>query len=193
MGSKKNHTRRSHKKSSSTRRQCKGGRKSRSRNKRTEKKHNKWLQRGCQSGGGGVTGGWPWAPSDVHPQTAGSGAATAAVVVPHSINGNHYSLNTETMAPAQSSNHLVEKGQFGGGSKKHTRGRGRGRGRRRHHRYVGEQYGGMAEYLPEVANTSARGLVEIPASVMNSLQGASTAFRTSDPTVQPIGQAIQLS
>ena len=93
------------------------------------------------------------------------------------------------MAPAQSSNHLVEKGQFGGGSKKHTRGRGRGR----HHRYVGEQYGGMAEYLPEVANTSARGLVEIPASVMNSLQGASTAFRTSDPTVQPIGQAIQLS
>ena len=189
MASKKNHTRRSHKKSSSTRRQCKGGRKSRSRNKRTEKKHNKWLQRGCQSGGGSVTGGWPWAPSDVHPQTAGSGAASAAVVVPHSINGNHYSLNTATMAPAQSSNHLVERGQFGGGSKKRTR----GRSGRRHRRYIGEQHGGMAEYLPEVANTGARGLAQIPASTMNALQGASTAFRTSDPTIQPIGQAIQLA
>lgn len=195
MSNKKNNTRHRHSRkkssssssSSSRRRPCKGGRKLRSgkRASRTEKKHNKWLQKGCQSGGGGVTGGWPWAPSDVHPQTAGS----AEVGVPHSINGNHYSLNTETMAPAQSSNHLVERGQFGG-TKKNGRGRGRGR---RHRRYIGEQHGGMAEYLPEVANIGARGLAQIPASTMNALQGASTAFRTSDPTIQPIGQAIQLA
>jgi hypothetical protein len=191
MVSKKNHTRhrRSHKKSSSAsrRRQCSnGGRKSKSgkRASRTQKKHNKWIQKGCQSGGGGVTGGWPWSPSDVHPQSE-------AGVVPHSINGNHYSLNTTTMAPPQSSNHLVEKGQFGGQT------RHRSRSRRHHHRrnrrFIGEQRGGMAEYLPEVANSSLRGLAEMPASAMNALQGASTAFRTSDPTIQPIGQAVQLA
>ena len=189
MVSKKNHSRRRHSRkksssaSSSRRRQCSnGGRKSKSgkRALRTQKKHNKWIQNGCQSGGGSVTGGWPWSPSDVHPQ---SGAG----VVPHSINGNHYSLNTTTMAPPQSSNHLVEKGQFGG----HTR-----RRRHRHHRhrrFIGEQHGGMAEYLPEVGNSGLRGLAEMPSSAMNALQGASTAFRTSDPTIQPIGQAIQLA
>ncbi len=183
MASKKNHTRRSRKKSSSSssssrrRRNCKGGRKS----KRTEKKHNKWLQKGCQSGGGGVTGGWPWAPSDVHPQTGGIGAAAG---IPQSINGNHYSLNTAIMARPQSSNHLVETGQNGGGSKKR---------RRRHRRFIGEQHGGMAAYLPEVANIGLRHIMAMPASAMNTLQGASTAFRTSDPTIQPIGQAVQLA
>ena len=178
MASKKNHTRRSRKKSSSTRRRnCKGGRKS----KRTEKKHNKWLQKGCQSGGGGVTGGWPWAPSDVHPQTGGIGAAAG---IPQSINGNHYSLNTAIMARPQSNNHLVETGQNGGGSKKR---------RRRHRRFIGEQHGGMAAYLPEVANIGLRHIMAMPASAMNTLQGASTAFRTSDPTIQPIGQAVQLA
>ena len=163
--------------SSSRRRHCKGGR-----GKRTEKKHNKWHQKGCQLGGGGVTGGWPWAPSDVHhTQTAGSAG------VPQAINGNHYSLNTATMAPPQSSNHLVERGQVGG-TKKHRKSRGR-----RHRRFIGEQHGGMAQYLPEVANTGARGIAEMPASAMNSLQGASTAFKTSDPTIQPIGQPIQLA
>ena len=184
MASKKNHTRRKKSSSSSSssrrRRHCKGGRKS----KRTEKKHNKWFQRGCQSGGGGVTGGWPWGPSDVHPQTEGS----ASLGVPQSINGNHYSLNTTTMAPPQSSNHLVEKGQFGG-----TKKNSRGRRRSRHRRFVGEQHGGMAQYLPEVANTGLRGLAAMPASAMNTLQGASTAFRSSDPTIQPIGQAVQLA
>ena len=180
MASKKNHTRRKKSSSSSSssrrRRHCKGGRKS----KRTEKKHNKWFQRGCQSGGGG----WPWGPSDVHPQTEGS----ASSGVPQSINGNHYSLNTTTMAPPQSSNHLVEKGQFGG-----TKKNSRGRRRSRHRRFVGEQHGGMAQYLPEVANTGLRGLAAMPASTMNTLQGASTAFRSSDPTIQPIGQAVQLA
>jgi hypothetical protein len=88
------------------------------------------------------------------------------------------------MARPQSSNHLVETGQNGGGSKKR---------RRRHRRFIGEQHGGMAEYLPQVANSGLRGIAEMPASTMNSLQGASTAFRTSDPTIQPIGQAVQLA
>lgn len=183
MASRKNQTRRRGRKSSSSsssrRRQCKGGRSS-----RTQKKHNKWHQKGCQSGGGSVTGGWPWAPSDVHhTQTAGGAAAG----VPQAINGNHYSLNTATMAPPQSSNHLVERGQFGG-TKKHKKGRGR-----RHRRFVGEQHGGMAQYLPEVANTGLRGLAAMPASTMNAIQGASTASRSPDPTIQPIGKAVELA
>ena len=160
----------------------KGGRKS-SRRARTEKKKgaHKWHQKGCQSGGGSMTGGWAWSPSDVQHQTAGS--STGAQQVPHSINGNHYAHNTATNAPPQSSNHLVEKGQYGGK---------RARSGHKRRRFIGEQHGGTAEFLPEVANTTVRGVVEIPASVANSLQGASTAFKTSDPTVQPIGNAVQL-
>lgn len=168
----------------------KGGRKSSRRARtRTEKKKrtHKWHQKGCQSGGGTMTGGWPWGPSDVHHSGGGGGGVGEQSPVPHSINGNHYAFNSATNAPPQSSNHLVEKGQYGG---KHARS---GHKRRRHHRrYVGEQYGGAAEFLPEVANTTLRGVIEIPSSVANSLQGASTAFKTSDPTVQPIGNAVQL-
>ena len=186
MASKKNRSRHIRKRpsssssSSSRRRHCKGGRKSRSRNKRSEKKHNKWFQKGCQSGGGSVTGGWPWGPSDVHPQTAGR----ASSGVPQSINGNHYSLNTATLVPPQSSNHLVERGQFGGTKKKH---------RRRHHRFIGEQRGGMAAYLPELANGALSGITRAPAGAMNALQGASTPFTSSDPTIQPIGQSVQVA
>lgn len=173
----------------------KGGRNSGKR-ARTEKKRktHKWHQRGCQSGGGSLTGGWPWGPSDVHPVTGG--ADDSAGPVPHSINGNHYSLNAQPMAPPQNSNHLVERGQYGG--KKHKtgrrhRGRSRGHSRRlRLRRFIGEQHGGMAELLPEAANTGLRTFVETPASIMNSLQGASTAFRTADPTVQPIAAPVQL-
>jgi hypothetical protein len=165
------------KRSLSKSRNHKGGRKS-SRRTRTDKKKktHKWHQKGCQSGGGSITGGWPWGPSDVQHQTAGS--STGAQQVPYSINGNHYAHNTATNAPPQSSNHLVEKGQYGG--------------KRRRRRFIGEQHGGTAAFLPEVANSSVRGMLEIPASVANSLQGASTAFKTSDPTVQPIGNPIQL-
>ena len=153
-----------------------------SRTNKKNKKSHKWHQKGCQSGGGSMTGGWPWSPSDVH--HVGDGAAGAGEqVVPHSINGNHYSLNTTTLAPPQNSNHLVERGQYGG---KHTK-----KGRR-YHKYIGEQHGGMAEYLPESVNSTLRGIVETPSSISNSLQGASTAFVTSNPTVQPIAQPVQL-
>lgn len=137
-------------------------------------KHDRWLAMGA---------------SDVQ-HTGGGGGVGGASPVPQSINGNHYSLNTATLAPPQSSNHLVEKGMFGGGggrSRRHGNGRGR-----RHRKYIGEQHGGMAEYLPEVANTSLRGITETPASIVNSLQGDSTAFVTSNPTVQPIAQPVQL-
>jgi len=188
MGSKKNVKRRggSRKKTTSGR-SCKGGSKSSSRRVRTEKKKrtHKWHQKGCQSGGGSMTGGWAWGPSDVQHQTAGSSGG--AEPVPHSINGNHYALNTSTNAPPQNSNHLVEKGQYGG-----KRARSVNKHRRHHRRFIGEQHGGTAEFLPEVVNSSVRGVLEIPASVANSLQGASTAFKTSDPTVQPIGNAVQL-
>ena len=166
---------------------CAGGKSRRSSSKKKNGTR-KWLQKGCQSGGGSMTGGWPWGPSDVQ-HTGGGGGVGGVSPVPQSINGNHYSLNTATMAPPQSSNHLVEKGMFGGGRSR--RGRGRGRGRR-HHKFIGEQHGGMAEYLPETANTSLRGITETPASIANALQGDSTAFVTSNPTVQPIAQPIQL-
>ena len=137
-------------------------------------------------------------PSDVHPVTGGAsdsaGAGASAGPVPHSINGNHYSLNAQPMAPPQNSNHLVERGQYGG--KKHKTGRrhrGRGRGHsRRLRRFIGEQHGGMAELLPQSLNTGVRVFAETPASIMNSLQGASTSFRTADPTIQPIAAPIQL-
>jgi hypothetical protein len=166
---------------------CAGGKSRRSSSKKKNGTR-KWLQKGCQSGGGSMTGGWPWGPSDVQ-HTGGGGGVGGMSSVPQSINGNHYSLNTATMAPPQSSNHLVEKGMFGGGRSR--RGRGRGRGRR-HHKFIGEQHGGMAEYLPETANTSLRGITETPASIVTALQGDSTAHVTSNPTVQPIAQPVQL-
>jgi hypothetical protein len=161
----------------------------------TKKKKNitqKWYQKGCQSGGGSMTGGWPWGASDVH-HTGSGGAPGGTLLVPHSINGNHYPLNNTTMSPPQSSNHLVEKGMFGGRSRSRSRSRSRIHGRRgRGRRFIGEQSGGMAEYLPEPANSGLRGVMETPASIFNALQGDSTAFVTSNPTVQPISQPIQL-
>jgi hypothetical protein len=188
--SKKSHSRKHATKSSSNKRRsssCSGGKSRRSSSKKKNGTR-KWHQKGCQSGGGSVTGGWAWGPSDV--QHAGSGGGVGGMsAVPQSINGNHYSLNTETMAPAQSSNHLVEKAQqhIGGASRKKDTRRSR-----RQRRFIGEQHGGVANYLPEVANTTARGLIETPANIVNSLQGASTAFVTSNPTIQPIAQPIQL-
>jgi hypothetical protein len=173
MVSKKNNRRRNSRRKST----CNGGRRRKSNASRTEKKHNKWHQKGCQSGGGGFTGGWAWAPSSVHPQTAGTNC------IPQSINGNHYALNTATMTPPQSSNHLVERGQFGG-TKKY---------RKRRSRLVREQRGGMqmAKYLPDAANTTLRSIAQIPTFAMNGLQGGSTVPSQADPTIQPIGQSHQ--
>lgn len=131
-----------------------------------------------------MTGGWPWGPSDVQ-HTGGGGAPGGTLPVPHSINGNHYPLNNETLAPPQSSNHLVEKGMFGG--------RSRSRRGRRGRRFIGEQSGGMAEYLPETVNTGLRGIAESPMAISNALQGDSTAFVSSNPTVQPIAQPVELA
>ena len=178
-----------------TSRRCKGGR---ARRGKTEKKHKKgsrrWHQKGCQSGGGSLTGGWPWGASDVHANTGG-GVSASASGVPMSINGNHYALNTSGgMAPPQSSNHLVEKGMFGGRRRKSSsRVRGRTRGSRRHRKFIGEQHGGMAALMPETINTTLRMVAEAPSSVSSTLQGASTESRSPDPTNQPIGQPIQLS
>jgi hypothetical protein len=173
------------------RRSCKGysrkrrGGKSRSNTKKKNGTH-KWHQKGCQSGGGSMTGGWPWGPSDVQ-HSGGGGGVGGQSPVPQSINGNHYSLNTNTLAPPQSSNHLVEKGQYGGKRRRSAQKR-----RRHHRRFIGEQHGGMAEYLPEVGNSALRIATGVPSNIVNTLQGASTAFVSRDPTVQPIGQPVQL-
>jgi hypothetical protein len=130
-----------------------------------------------------MTGGSPWAPSDVHHQTAGSG-------LPQAINGNHYALNTDRMVPPLNSNHLVEKGLFGG--RRRSRKFTAKERRRRNRRFIGEQHGGTAAFLPETLNATVRGAVETPAMVANTLQGASTGFVTSTPTIQPIGLPVQL-
>lgn len=186
MASSSKKYRRSSSKSKTRSKSCKGGRKSRSRDTKTHK----WHQKGCQSGGGSMTGGWPWAPSDVHHQTAGT--------VPQSINGNHYAFNTERMPPPQNSNHLMFSGC--GGSRRRSKNskitakdrRRQRRHPRRHRRFIGEQHGGMAEYLPEAANSLVRGIAETPAMVANTLQGASTGFVTSSVTDQPIGDPVSL-
>ncbi len=181
MASKKHHKRKS---SSSSSKNCKGGRKS-SKRARTVKKRktHKWHQKGCQSGGSSVVGGGSaWQASNVQHQTGGSGTP----------NGNHYALNTAISARAQSSNHLVEKGMFGGRSSRRRQGRKGDKRGRKHRHFIGEQHGGMADYLPELANAEVRGITEIPSSMMNAIQGSSTAFKTSNPTVQPIGQPLQL-
>lgn len=188
MATKKHYKRGS---SSSSSKNCKGGRKS-SKRARTEKKRktHKWHQKGCQSGGSSVVGGGSaWQASNVQHQSGGSGSGSVEGGIP---NGNHYALNTAISARAQSSNHLVEKGMFGGRRSRRRQGRKGNKRGRKHRHFIGEQRGGMADYLPELANAEVRGITEIPSSMMNALQGASTAFKTSDPTVQPIGQPVQL-
>lgn len=116
-----------HRRSSSSQISRKGRRKT-----KTEKKHNKWFQRGCQNksarkggqkgqkGGSGILGGNAWAPSDIHPVSgaegpaaaAAPGAATATAAAGHSQkggnSGNHYVFNPNPLSPPQASNALVE-------------------------------------------------------------------------------------
>ena len=172
--------------------------------KRTEKKTHKWHQRGCQSqtGGGSMTGGWAWGPSDVHHQTAGSGGGGGSDPVPHSINGNHYALNTATQAPPQASNAIVERHNMAQtAGRRRRRGRGR-RGRsgskirrkaaRKSRRIACQNGGGFMEYVPELTKVSGNSALETPASIVHGLQGPATGFVSSNPTSQPIGQPIAL-
>ena len=170
--------------------------------KRTEKKTHKWHQRGCQSqtGGGSMTGGWAWGPSDVHHQTAGSGGG-GSVPVPHSINGNHYALNTATQAPPQASNAIVERHNMAQTAGRRRR-RGPRRGRsgskirrkaaRKSRRIACQNGGGFMEYVPELTKVSGNSALETPASIVHGLQGPATGFVSSNPTSQPIGQPIAL-
>jgi hypothetical protein len=158
--------------------------------KRTEKKTHKWHQRGCQSqtGGGSMTGGWAWGPSDVHHQTAGA---------PHSINGNHYALNTATVAPPQASNAIVERYAAA-----QTAGRRRGRGRsgskirrkvaRKSRRIACQNGGGFMEYMPDIPKIAGNTALQVPSSIVHGLQGPSTGFVSATPTSQPIGEPIAL-
>ena len=165
---------------------CGGGggsskRRSRSRTDKKRKTH-KWHQKGCQSGGSNLVGtGSAWHPSGMEHQTAGSASAYAT------NNGNHFSLNTNTLAPPQSSNHLVEKGMVGGRKRGSIRRHGRGR---KHRRFIGEQHGGMIHLLPDTVKPEINNITQMPATAMNVIQGASTAARSSDPTIQPIGQPL---
>ncbi len=180
----------------------------RRRSRRTEKKSHKWHQNGCQNqtGGGSMTGGWAWGPSDTHHQTAGSPAGSD--VAPHSINGNHYAFNASTMAPPQASNAIVERnnmaqtaGRRRGRHGRRGHGRGRGRSGSKNRRKSGagksrriacQNGGGFMEYTPELAKGAGNSLLETPASIVSGLQGAATPFVSSSPTSQPIAQPIAL-
>ena len=145
-----------HRRSSSS----KISRKSRRKTK-TEKKHNKWFQRGCQNnsarkggqngqngqngqrGGSGILGGNAWAASDIRPVSGAEGrvAAPAAPAPPavagHSQkggnSGNHYVFNPNPLPPPQSSNALVEfANKMSGGS-----GSGSGSGKHRRQKQRG--------------------------------------------------------
>ena len=158
-------------------------RRSRSRTDKKKSKTHKWSQKGCQSGGSNVVGtGSAWHPSGMEHQTAGSASAYAT------NSGNHFSLNTNTLAPPQSSNHLVEKGILAGGRKRGSS-RKRGRGRK-HRRFIGEQSGGMIRLLPETVKLEINNATQMPATAVNVIQGAATPVASADPTIQPIGRPL---
>jgi hypothetical protein len=157
-------------------------RRSRSRTDKKRKTH-KWSQKGCQSGGSSVVGtGSAWHVSHMEHQTAGSASAYA------NNNGNHFALNANTLAPPQSSNHLVEQGILAGGRKRGSS-RKRGRGRK-HRRFIGEQHGGMVHLLPDTVKPEINNITQMPASAVNVIQGAATPAASSDPTIQPIGRPL---
>jgi len=158
-------------------------RRSRSRTDKKRKTH-KWHQKGCQSGGSSVVGtGSAWHASHMEHQTAGSASAYA------NNNGNHFLLNTNTLAHPQSSNHLVEQGMVGGRKRGSSRTRGRGRGRK-HRRFIGEQHGGMIHLLPDTVKPEINNITQMPANAFNVIQGAATPAASPDPTIQPIGQPL---
>jgi hypothetical protein len=169
-------------------RRAKYGGKKRSRSQKKNKRSHNWHQKGCQSGGGSMTGGVAWAPSDLTHQTAGS--KLGGDIEPYAANGNHYALNSDTMIRPQNSNHLVEKSQSGG---KRKYSRTQKHGKKSHHRkFIGEQRGGMAQLLPELINLEVRNATSIPGSVASSLQGASTSFVSPSVTTQPIGEPLKI-
>jgi len=160
-----------------------GSSKRRSRTDKKKRKTHKWSQKGCQSGGSNVVGtGSAWHPSGMEHQTAGSASAYAT------NSGNHFSLNTNTLAPPQSSNHLVEKGILAGGRKRGSS-RKRGRGRKHRH-FIGEQSGGMIHLLPETVKPEINNAIQAPSTAVNIIQGAATPVASADPTIQPIGQPL---
>lgn len=154
-----------------------------------EKSHLRWRQRGCQnqSGGGGMTGGFPWAASTTTPTQAPIPAAVSAP-----INGNHYSFNSNTQTPPLASNAIVEarqmSQQFIGGGRKGRKGR---KQTKRTKSFV-YQKGGMTQYLPMSLSNTIRGMTDSVSGTFHNLQGNSTAYRLADPTIQPIANTSQM-
>ena len=115
----------------------------RRKNKKTEKKHNKWYQRGCQNqnsnqkGGSAIFAGNAWSASDIMPETGeGTGAPHTATHLNQmggggtgdgltSIhnNGNHYALNTNLSQHPLASNILVEMADKMTGGRRRKSGR----------------------------------------------------------------------
>jgi hypothetical protein len=115
----------------------------RRKNKKTEKKHNKWYQRGCQNqnsnqkGGSGILAGNAWSASDIMPETGerngappiathlsqkGGGGTGDGLTSIHN-NGNHYALNTNLSQHPLASNILVEMADKMTGGRRRKSGR----------------------------------------------------------------------
>jgi hypothetical protein len=117
-------------------------------------------------------------------QTAGSASAYAT------NSGNHFSLNTNTLARPLNSNHLVEPGILAGGGRSRRHGRKGNKRGRKHRHFIGEQSGGMIRLLPETVKLEINNATQMPASAMNVIQGAATPVASADPTIQPIGRPL---
>lgn len=167
-------------------------RRSRCGGKRTEKKsRNRWIQCGCQNqkGGGSMTGGWAWGPSDVHHQTGGSSSGT-----PQSINGNHYALNNATLAPPQASNAIVERQNIQSAGRR-RRGRslkGKKKSGNRSRRIASQSGGGFLDLIPEILKPGVNTTLHTPQNIVSGLQGPATPAVSPDPTSQPIAKPIAL-
>ena len=174
------------------------------RTKNTAKKHNKWIQRGCrnqrtrQKGGSGILAGHAWAASNVKPYLVQSGGN--AFITP---NGNHYALNTNISPAPLASNALVEMAEkisvgggvgvgVGGGGRKRRNNKYTNRNRKNKRNLGGQNGGGVTEYLPMNASNVIREMGDAMGGFIHGLQGDSTPYNYSNPTIQPIANTTPL-
>jgi hypothetical protein len=174
----------------------------RSKSRRTNKnskRHNKWIQRGCrnqrtrQKGGNGILAGHAWAASHVKPYLVQTGGNVLL-----NPNGNHYALNTNISPVPLASNALVEMaekitvGGGGGGGRRRRNNKYTNRNRKNKMNLGGQNGGGITEYLPMNASNVIRSMGDTMGGFIHGLQGDSTPYNYSTPTIQPIANTTPL-
>ena len=179
-------------KNRSARKQGKSCGKVHRKHKKTEKRHNKWFQRGCQNeknqsnhnniqmgggvseGGGGLMGGTAWAPSNIYP--IGSLQQNAEVTAAEAT-GTHYSLNNQITQAPQSSNALVEMANnlTGGGIKRKSKSRSNNHKHKKSQRRNKKMYRGRKGTklaCQQIHQQQNGGAAEyLPMNISNTLRG----------------------